>query len=354
MRIQLGISLAALLLWSVSVEAASCPPNDKPVPVVTIAPHQQGGFSWGAVIRPMNDPCVYAIGVESTNAAAWYVGGMNGLYMTKNAGATWTKPLNGIVGVIYLDSGHQLVYVGIANKLWLSRDHGANWNAIGTYNATVKSVLVANGKLYVGLGWNTHAVPSGVWVSNLGGGLPVFKAFGAGHTGLIVWSLAYDPLATMLYAGCEIFDHLPAPYKPKFFRSQNGGANWTNVQGTMKNHIVASAIRPSDGYVYALNEAAGVYGSATHGTTWIPPVSPMGVGDSLLMDPLLTTRLFAGRQKSGLAIGDGGIWKSIDEGKTFTAIGLPGATVAQLAFNGTRTKIYATAYASGVYISPVP
>ena len=122
----------------------------------------------------------------------------------------------------------------------------------------------------------------------------------------------------------------------------------------MKNHVVASAIRPSDGYVYALNEAAGVYGSSTLGTTWIPPVSPMGVGDSLLMDPLLTKRLFAGRQKSGLAIGDGGIWKSTDEGKTFTAIGLPGATIAQLAFNGTRTKIYATAYASGVYISPVP
>ena len=68
----------------------------------------------------------------------------------------------------------------------------------------------------------------------------------------------------------------------------------------------------------------------------------------------VATRLFAGRQKSGLVIGDGGAWVSTNEGKSFTAIGLPGATVGQLSFNGTHTKLYAAAYASGVYISPMP
>jgi hypothetical protein len=325
------------------------------VPVVTIPPHQQGGFSWGNGVRPMNDPCVDSIGVDSLNDAAWYVGGVNGLYMTKTNGLFWTKPLLGSVGVIYMEPLHQLVYVGIANKLYLSRDQGQNWNVIGTYPATVTSVLVVGNTLYVGLGWNTHLVPSGVYRSNLGGGFSTFLPFGPGHTGLIVWSLAYDPIANMLYAGNEIYDHQPMPYVPKFFRSANGGVNWSpNLQGTMANHVIDMAVRPSDGYLYALNESAGVYGSTTNGTTWIPPVSPMGVGGSLLMDPLLTTRLFAGRQKSGLIIGDGGAWVSIDEGKSFTAIGLPGATVGQMAFNGTRTKLYASAYASGVYTSPMP
>jgi hypothetical protein len=352
MRIRLGLLLSALLLSLTPVHAATCPFN---VPVVTIPPHQQGGFSWGNGVRPMNDPCVEAIGVDPLNDAAWYVGGVNGLYMTKTNGLFWTKPLIGSVGVIYMEPNHGLVYAGIANKLYLSRDQGQNWNVIGTYGATVKSVLAVGNTLYVGLGWSTHLVPSGVYRSNLGGGFSTFLPFGPGHTGLIVWSLAYDPIANMLYAGNEIYDHQPMPYVPKFFRSANGGVNWSpNLQGTMANHVIAMAVRPSDGYLYALNESLGVYGSTTNGTTWIPPVSPMGVGGSLLMDPILTTRLFAGRQKSGLLIGDGGAWVSIDEGKSFTAIGLPGATVGQMSFNGTRTKLYAAAYASGVYISPMP
>lgn len=352
MRIRLGILLTALLLSLTSVHAATCPFN---VPVVTIPPHSQGGFTWGNGVRPMNDPCVSEIGVDPLNDAAWYVGGINGLYMTKTNGLFWTKPLNGQVRAIYMEPNHQLVYVGVANKLYLSRDQGANWNAIGTYNAMVESVLVVGNTLYVGLAYGTHMVPSGIYRSNLGGGFSTFLPFGPGHTGLITWSLAHDPILDVLYAGNEIFDHLPAPYVPKIFRSATGGVTWSsNLQGIMPNHVIAMAVRPSDGYLYALNESQGVYGSTNNGTTWIPPISPMGVGGSLLMDPLLTTRLFAGRQKSGLMIGDGGAWVSTDSGQTFTAIGLPGATVGQMAFNGTRTKLYAVAYASGVYRSPMP
>jgi hypothetical protein len=351
MRFQSGTLFLALLLSVTPAGAATCPSD---VPVVTIAPHQQGGFSWGNGVRPMGDPCVYDIAVDPLNDAAWYVGGYTGLYMTKTNGLFWTKPLLGHVGVIHQDPSHHLVYVGIGNKLYLTRDQGEHWLVVGTYNATVKSVLTIDSTLYVGLGWSTHAVPSGVYRSNLGGGFSTFLPFGAGHTGLIVWTLAYDAIDGVIYAGTEIFDHQPEPYKPKFFRSANGGVNWTNVQGTMPTHVVDSAVRPSDGFLYALNESLGVYGSATNGSTWVPPLSPMGVGASLLMDPFVTTRLFAGRQKSGLTIGDGGAWMSTDAGRTFNPIGLPGATVGYMAFNGTRTKLYAAAYASGIYVSPMP
>jgi hypothetical protein len=351
MRIKLAFLLATLLLGCVSAGAATCPYDQQ---IVTIAPHQQNGFSWGSVKRPMNDACVSEIGIDPLNDSAWYVGGNSGLYMTKTAGLFWTKPLLGQVRVIYMEPVNELVYVGVGNKLYLSRDQGQNWNAIGTYGAPVESVLVANGKLFVGLAWGTHAVPSGVYVSNLGGGFSTFKPFGAGHTGLIVWSLAYDSLLNVLYAGTEIFDHLPAPYTPKFFRSANDGGFWTNVQGPVNNHVVSMAVRPFDGYLYAMAEAHGVWGTSTNGSTWIPPNNPMGVGSPLLMDPLSTKRLFAGRQRLGLTIGDGGAWMSVDAGKSFTPIGLGGSGVSGLAFNGGRTKLYAVSYASGIYISPMP
>jgi hypothetical protein len=300
----------------------------------------------------MGDACVARIAVEPTNDSVWYVGGHNGLYMTKNGGQTWTHPLSGQVGVLLLVPGStQLVYVGIANKLYLSRDKGQNWNIIGEFKYPITAVLVASSRLYVGLSWTTHAVPSGVFVSNLGGGGSTFHPFGRGQTGLIVWTLACDPQDGTLYAGAEIFDH-PQPYHPPFFRSTNNGVIWTNVAGTLPWHVIAAAVRPNDGFVYALTEGAGLFGSANKGNTWQAPANAAGLGVSLLMHPKMSTRLFAGRQKFGLV--NGGILVSSNSGKVFQSIGLLGVTVGGLALNGASTRLFAAAYASGIYISSIP
>jgi len=351
MRTTFALLLAVCIVTPAG--AAICPNN---IPVVALPPQQVGGFSWGAGIRPMGDACVTHIGVEHANDSAWYVGGRNGVYMTKNAGQTWTHPLGGMVGALLLatNSGVELVYVGIGNQLYLSRDHGQNWAVIRTFGiATVSSLLVFGDTLVVGLSWSTHAVPSGVWVGLLGAGVGQFHPYGPGQTGLITHTLSRDPLSGAIYAGTEIFDHLPKPYKPPFFRSLNGGATWTNVAGTLPWHVVASAVRPNDGFVYALTEGAGFFGSANQGLTWLPGApGPNVPSDSLLMDPKHLTRLFGGRQKFQLI--NGGIFVSTNAGATFHPIGLQGATVAGLAMNGTATKLYAAVYASGIYVSPVP
>src|SRR5262245_38066893 len=112
-----GLVIAAFVmaLAAAPATAATCPFN---VPVVTIPPQQVAGFSWGSVVRPMGDACIEHIEVDPTNDDAWYAGGINGLYMTKNGGVTWKKPLNGHVQVLLLvDAQPQLVYAGIGNKL---------------------------------------------------------------------------------------------------------------------------------------------------------------------------------------------------------------------------------------------
>ena len=168
--------------------AATCPFN---VPVVTLPPHTVSGYSWGNVIRPMNDPCIGEIEVDPTNALAWYAGGPNGLYMTKNGGATWTKPITGNLQALFLVADQpQLVYAGVGNKLYLTRDWGSTWTVIRTFPKAVYSVLVSGGTLYVGLAWDNHVDPSGIWMGNLGAGVMTFKPFGPGQTGLIVWTMA--------------------------------------------------------------------------------------------------------------------------------------------------------------------
>jgi photosystem II stability/assembly factor-like uncharacterized protein len=340
-----------LVLCAAPLAAATCPFN---IPVVTIPPQQINGFSWGNVIRPMGDACVDNIAVEPSNASEWYVSGQNGLYRTANAGASWVKaPIAGPITALYMthDGTAQLVYAGAGTKLYLTRDHGQNWTNVHTFGATVRSLLAVNGTLYVGQAWSTHAVPSGIWISNLGAGIGQFHPFGPGQTGLIVWTLSRDPLSGAIYAGTEIYDH-PQPYHPPFFRSDNNGVNWTNIAGTLPWHVIASAVRPTDGWVFALTEGPGLFVSANKGMTWHPLANNPAPSDSLLMDPTKPSRLFGGRQKSGNI--NGGIFVSTNAGQTFTGIGLQGATVAGLAMNGTGTRIYAAVYASGIYVSPVP
>jgi hypothetical protein len=49
-----------------------------------------------------------------------------------------------------------------------------------------------------------------------------------------------------------------------------------------------------------------------------------------------------------------GIFLSVDAGKVFHPIGLAGVTVGSLAVNGSGTRLFATTYGSGIYVSPMP
>lgn len=346
MRKWFGIIL--VVLCGLAAEAAECPFF---VPVVTIPPHSANGFSWSTVIRPMGDACIEKIAVDPTNSNAWYAGGFYGLYMTKTNGASWTKPLSGnLTALLVVQDQPNLVYAAIANQLYLSRDSGATWNVIKTFDERVYSLFVSGTKLYVGLAWDTHAVPSGLWVSNLGGGFMSFHPFGPGHTGLIVWTISRDEASGVFYIGTEIFDH-PTPYQPPFFRSANA-ANFTNVGAGLPHHVVDTAVRP-DGYLYALTEGYGLYGSANMGTTFMAPfTTPTGAGSALLMDPDTPTRVYVGRQKIGLI--NGGLFISHNSGQTYKSIGLAGVTIGDVTLNGAGTRIYAATYGSGIYTSVVP
>jgi hypothetical protein len=340
--------------FALNAAAASCEFN---VLIKTLAPHSMNGYTWGNVIRPQGDACIYSVVVDPGQNSAWYAGGYYGLYMTKDHGQTWTKPLTGNVGAVLLvppDIYHpHLVYAAVSNKLYLSTNKGFTWQLIKTFPAPVSSLLFSEQRLYIGLGWGNHVDPSGVYMASYNAFSMTFYPFGPGHTGLIVWTISRDEVNNIIYAGTEIYDH-PQPYKPPFFRSANGAVNWTNVNafGALPWHVVQTAVRPGDGYVYALTEGAGLYGSATMGSSWTPPTISPGLGVALLMDPQLPTRLYAGRHETPSL--NGGLYLSNDSGSTFTPIGLQDVTVGHVTLNGTGSRIYAATYGSGIYVAAVP
>jgi hypothetical protein len=207
-------------------------------------------------------------------------------------------------------------------------------------------------RLYVGLGWDSPMIPSGVYISNLGGGLTTFQPFGPGQNGLLVWTLAHDPISGNLYAGTEIPSH-PQPYHPPFFRSTNGGLTWTDVAGPLPWHVLQAVVRPSDGFLYGMTEGDGLFASANQGNAWLQLTLPFkGPTNALVLDSNLPTRLFGGQAKQDAFIG--GVFLSDNAGQTFHPIGLQGITVSALAEDGAGKHIYAVAYASGIYIAAIP
>lgn len=333
---------------------AQCPFN---VPVVSL-PAGSGalGFQWSAAILPLGDPCVDGIVVDPTDEKTWYVAAVKGLYVTHNGGLTWTHPLTEQVNTesIMLSPVHpNILFVGSGQTIYRSGDKGQFWRPMHKFAQTIMSVYVASdSKLYVGVSWAGSQLPNGIFISPNIGIDWKFSSFGAGHKNLICWDIERDPKDGTLYVGTEISDHLPQPYHPPFFRSQDDGLTWKNVAGTLPWHVIAAQVRPADHYVYALTEGAGLYGSANHADTWIPPGPGEAPSSSLLMDSKLPKRLFGGRQKFNLV--NGGAFVSINAGNTFKPIGLQGVTVAGLSLNGNSTRLFAAAYASGIYVSTVP
>lgn len=333
------------------------------VPVVTLAPHTVGPYRWSAPIRPLGDPCIEHIIVERKNEKGWYAGGPNGVYVSRDGGRSWAKTLSGSVTTMRLtregDNQIPFLYAVIDKTLHLSRDHGRSFKRIHEYPSFISALLVVGTTLYAA----AKAGPgeeSGVYVSDLLGRNMVFRPMAAPTGPLIVWDLAHDPKSNTFYASTEVAANKSEPYHPPFFRSTDGGKTWQDVSGKfgadgkwqgINWHVLEIAVR-KDGFVYAMGEGSGVYGSPDKGKSWLGPLASPGLGTAMRIDKNKQTRVYLGRTTFGTLTG--GMFVSDDGGRSAKAIGLDGAGISDVEMNGEGTKLYVAAYASGIYTSPAP
>jgi DNA-binding beta-propeller fold protein YncE len=353
--------LFSILLALPAAGDATCPSD---VPVVTLAPQVVGAYRWSAPVRPLGDPCISHLIVERKNENGWYAGGPNGLYVSRDGGKSWVKKLSGRVKTMRLtregDNQIPFLYVAIGKELHLSRDRGRTFRRVFRYPHAISSLLVVGTTLYAGAHADAPGMISGIYVSDLLGRNMSFERLDPSHGTLVVWDIAHDPKSNTLYASTEVSVEKPKIYHPPFFRSTDGGKTWKDVSGKfgadgkwngINHHVVEIAVR-NDGFVYAMGEGSGVYGSADKGESWVGPINSPGLGHAMWVDKNKQTRVYLGRVKFKLLTG--GMFVSDDGGRSATAIGLDGASIADIAMNGEGTKLYVAAYGSGIYTSPAP
>jgi photosystem II stability/assembly factor-like uncharacterized protein len=334
------------------VAGAQCPFN---IPVKVVAPGADpGGFDWQPVILPRGDACISRIKIAPNDDKTWFVGGQTALYITRDEGKTWERPLTGQVSAIEIDPKNPnrvLVGFQVASTLYESTDQGRNWRLLKKFDQNVMSLRVSADAIIAGPHWGSSATPNGVYISVDQGKTWQHSPFGTNQRGLIVWDIGRDPRDGTLYAGTEIYDH-PQPYKPPVFRSQDGGKTWQEITGILPWHVIAFQVSPADGTVYALTEGAGLYGSANHGDLWTRLGS--GPSVSLALDPRRPERLYGGTIASPPHRMEGGVYFSTDSGRNFNLAGLRGVTIGSIAFNNEGTTLFVVGYASGIYRVRIP
>jgi photosystem II stability/assembly factor-like uncharacterized protein len=320
-------------------------------------------FHWSSAILPMNDPCVWSILVHPKDDQLWFVGGSNGLYITRDSGATWEHPLPWNVGAflgsswITLDPNDPNQIYAFASgpdkqTLYWSGDLGRTWQARAKFAQYAASLLVSkDGTIYAPSGATTQTSFNGVFISRDKGVTWQSVSFGSQYHGLLCWSIAQDPLDGTLYVGAEIYDHQPQPYHPPFFRSRDSGKTWQDISSNgLTWHVIGMQIDPHDGYLLAQPEGARFAGSADHGDHW----QTLGYagGFAVLMDPQYPSRIFSG---SSFTQGhSGGLFMSTNRGMGVQEIGLLGVDVNGISLNASETRIYVASNGSGIYTSPIP
>lgn len=331
---------------------------------------------WRFIETPDADQRLYKILIDPKNDDFWYIGTSgDGLYMTRDGGATWETHLSGFVWGLAMDpTDLDTVYAGSYfhspdgnyNNLYRSEDKGNTWSLVHAFpqEEAIYSILVseADNAIYVGMHWLGSNNPNGIYKSMDKGESWTLYPFNIAplpydqHTNLINWDIAEDAVNGILYAATEPAAKppcMPECYTPPTMRSTDGGQTWKNVAGTPGSpgslywQATKIEVHPVTRQPYFQVEGGYLYTSEDHGDTWQPVSNSWNRAWDLLIDKNYPTRFFAGGlQGSGVSM-------SLNTGSRFTFFGPPGLpdrALFHVALNGTSTKLYAV-FTGGVYVA---
>ncbi len=296
MRARLLATFAAALLVSAAVAtAAPGGPERKPKPF--------DGLKLRAIGPAFMSGRIADIAIDPTRPSTWYVAvGSGGVWKTVNAGTTWTPVFDEessySIGCVTIDPSNPSVvwvgtgenvggrHVGFGDGVYRSRDGGATWENLGLRDSQhISKIVVHPGN------------PDVVWVAAQGplwakggdrglfkttdGGKTWTKVLGAGEwTG--VTDVVIDPRhPDVLYAATWQRHRTVAAYmgggpESGLHRSTDGGATWEKLKkGLPEGPLgkIGLAISPhKPDVVYAaieLNRRRGaVYRSTDRGSSW--------------------------------------------------------------------------------------
>jgi uncharacterized protein (TIGR03437 family) len=301
-----------------------------------------GGANWTAASGGLRAQSVNDIALDPSNAATIYTATDRGVFKTTNGGVQWaqvgTAQLNTFVTQLVINPAMpQTLYAVAASGLFRSNDGGASWTRLMVSGSLRQLAIDPN-------------APSNLYLSAIGSSLMKSTDGGTTWTPLSIPALggggqlrafAIDPSsANLIYLGTT----------QGFWKSTNGGANWTFVSFNFPDQSTALQLgnlkvsRSNPTVLYLASVFGGLVKSSDGGLTWQSARLPLSIGISTqlvyALDPTDANAVYAANNE---------VYKTTDGGVTWVLAsnGLGGGLVRALAVSASAPQnIYAGANAS--------
>lgn len=240
-----------------------------------------------------------------------------------------------------------ILFIATNDSVYKSRDDGATWITVteGLGHARILSLAVDP----------TNA--SIIYAGTLGDA--VYRSVDGGNRWSIINAGMKEHVA---YVNAFVFH----PQNPQtifaattvgIFKTINGGMMWEDMptKGMDSVYTVSFALDPTNPNILYAGTSGGVYKSVNGGMTWkeannglirLEPGTALSLGvNSLVLDPVKTTTLYAGTTQGAFKTVDGAAsWIKIQEGigEEFVAAVLVHPTEKVTLFTATQTGVYKT------------
>ena len=306
-----------------------------------------GWQSFGPSLYQVNDVTAGIADLTVYAASANFNAGQSAISVSTDGGQTWTGLVQAPTGQFYAEiladqSDPNRLYAGAPGSgtttIYLSNTGGTGWAAaltIPVYCVPSFAQSAANGNVLVACGTSLYSSPDGA-----------------------TWTSVTNPFteATRLAAGTGGTMYAYSP--THIYKSTDSGQTWSasgSAPGACPG-LTALRVNPSGGSLAAgagLTGASGfqcggVFSSSDGGTTWTAGgLSGVFVSD-LAFDTSQPSTIYAGAAFIAGVLPMGGVWRSMDGGVTWDNLALPQPGASRIALSSRNDVLYA-ATSLGVY-----
>lgn len=265
------------------------------------------GATWSVITPPAKPAAALIYEADLFDANNGVITAAGSVYLTTNAGATWTTIQSRIgtcVSVKFLRSAQEIVCLYNSGPMLLTRDGGLTWSTITPTGFNFMDHLVTRRSGEIAVIINNVGGSRVAWTTNDGASW----TYSNGTYDYDCWSMAIDSCNVDAFYVVNEELYARTDRTCGIYVSNNKGQSFTRTSSTADlAYFCGSVSTASGGIVFAQTISGGIIRTNDNGNTWVSIGGPNGAHDSRTISSVSKDTIYAIDRS-------GDIWKTTNSG----------------------------------------